>query len=509
MKFGNINIGREGIFNVDSRNQAKEYALQTARNKANTEMRKKSDQVQKRISKLTLSRITANISRWQNARQTAESLINPNNTELIRVFKDIEIDAHLWALMQTVRLKVMANSFALYNSEGELDEEATDKFQKKWFRGVIKEAVDADFYGFSLVQLGDIENGCFSSSELVPREYVIQQRGGVKKSLSNSKDLIPFDSGSYKNWLIPIGNKNNLGLLDKAAPLVIKKKEVISAWSEAAEIFGIPMRIGKTNIQNKESKQNMEEMLENMGEAAWGVFDTEDDIELKEANKSDFSNMYDSFINRVNSELSKLIILQTGTTDEKAFVGSAEVHESILKDVIESYIIQVEDLANEVVIPICIRQGLLKPGTYLRAENEQKISPKELFEIVKVLLPQFNIPRDWITETFGVPIEDEEELNTNAEAQATLRSTVGGVTALLEIQRGVAAKTTTPEAAIVMIREIFGFDDQTAKDMLGDPKEVEVEVKTALNPAATPTSVMKAMAKLYGGTLEVVDTLKK
>lgn len=449
MKFGNINISREGIYNVDKRAQATEYAKQTARNKANAEMRKKSDQVQKRIAKMTLSRITASISRWQSARQIAESLVNPNNTELIRVFKDIEIDAHLWALMQTVRLKVMANSFALYNSAGEIDEEATTKFQKKWFRTVIKETVDADFYGFSLVQLGDIVNGCFTSSQLVPREYVVQQKGGVKKSLGGSSELIPFDAGSYKNWLLPIGNKDNLGLLDKAAPLVIKKKEVISAWSEAAEVFGMPIRIGKTNIQNKVSRANMEDMLENMGEASWGVFDNEDSIELVETSKTDFSNMYDKFIERCNSELSKLIILQTGTTDEKAFVGSAEVHEGILKDVIEAYIITVEDMANELLIPICVRHGILSPGTYLQAENEQKIDPKALFDIVKELLNKFDVPENWITETFGVPIDGKKEVKTEEGKK---------------------------------------------------PEKIELKA---------PTSVMKAMAKLYGGQLDVVETLKK
>tara|TARA_R110000796_G_scaffold74629_11_gene167837 strand:- start:1956 stop:3500 length:1545 start_codon:yes stop_codon:yes gene_type:complete len=513
MKIGNINISREGVFNTSKRTYKTEYAKQTARNKANDEMRKKSDQVQSRIVKLTLSRITASISRWQSARRTSESLTTPNNTELIRVFKDIEIDAHLWALMQTIRLKVMANSFALYTSKGELDEDATYKFAKKWFRGVMKETVDAEFYGFSVVQLGDIVNGCFVSSELVPREYVIQQKGGIKSTLSNTKNLILFDSGTYRNWLLPIGTKDNLGLLDKAAPLVIKKKEVISAWSEAAEVFGMPIRIGKTNLQNKESRENMEDMLENMGEAAWGVFDTEDDIELKEASKSDFSDMYDKFIGRANSELSKLFLSQTGTTDEKTHVGSANVMENILKDVIEAYIIMVEDVANELVIPICVRQGILAPGTYFQADNEQKIDPNELFTIVKELLPNYNIPEEWISETFGVPIESEDaaagELNKNKEAQATLRSTVGGVTALLDIQRGVADGTTTKEAAVAMIREIFGFDDATAKEMLGEPKTVvEDDTKAAIKANLSPTSVMKAMAKLYGGQLEVMDNLK-
>lgn len=369
---------------------------------------KKKQAIIDRVQKQTFTRIRASVLRWQNARQSAESELSPNNSELIRVYKDIEIDAHLSALMQTIRLKVIANKFAVYDENDELDEDATVLFQKKWFRVVTREIVDSKFYGFSLIQLGNLVGGAFDGAELVPREYVVQQRGGVKRSISNTADLIPFDDRKYKNWLVPVGKPYDLGLLDKAAPLVIKKKEVVSAWSEAAELFGIPLRIGKTDINNNESRENMEDMLENMGEAAWGVFDTEDSIELVTTSKSDISNMYDKFIERINSELSKLILLQTGSTDEKAHVGAANVHENTLKDLIEAFILDVEDVANEVLIPICERQGIIKLGRYLKADNEQKFTPRELFDVVKELLSFYDIPKDWINETFEVPVEKKE-----------------------------------------------------------------------------------------------------
>jgi phage gp29-like protein len=401
MKIGNINISRDGIFNIEKRKIA-------VKNKSEELFKKKNKKIVDRISKQTFTRIRANIARWQSARASAESELMPNNTELIRIFKDIEIDAHLFALMQTIRLKVIANKFAVYNENDEIDEDATALFQKKWFRNVSREIVDSKFYGFSLIQLGDIIGGSFTGAEIVPREYVVQQKRGVKTSLGNTTDLVSFDDRKFVNWLIPVGSERDLGILDKAAPLVIKKKEVISAWSEAAELFGMPIRIGKTDINDPESRDNMEDMLENMGEAAFGVFDKEDEIELINTSKTDFSNMYDKFIERINSELSKLILLQTGTTDEKAFVGSAEVHEGILSDLIEAYVLDVEDVANEIVIPICERHGLIKMGCYLKADNEQKFSPTELFNIVKELLNHYDIAPDWINETFEVPVDEKE-----------------------------------------------------------------------------------------------------
>jgi len=58
----------------------------------------------------------------------------------------------------------------------------------------------------------------------------------------------------------------------------------------------------------------------------------------------------------------------------------------------------------------------------------------------------------------------------NAEAQAQLRGSVGGVQALLEIQASYVAKTTSYESAIAMINLIYGFTEEEAKKLLGNPQ---------------------------------------
>ena len=346
-----IRISKDGVYNVAKREASMLDAKNIAREKR--EIRQQSNDIRKGVVKGVFTRIAAGVKEWQNATLIAENLVSPNNTELIRVYRDVTIDAHLWALMRTIQLKVISTKFFVYNVAGEIDQDSTDKLTQKWFRRLCSFTIEADFYGFSLVQLGDIVNGNFTGCDLVPREYVVQQRGGVKKSISDTRNLILFDDPEFLNWVLPIGERHNLGILHKAAPLVIKKKEVISAWSESAEIFGMPTRIGRTNINSPTHRANMEDMLENMGSAAWGVFDKEDEIQLIEGGKSDFYKIYDNFINRINSELSKLILLQTGTTDEKSFVGSAEVHAETLTSVIEAYILMVEDMTNEQLIPLC------------------------------------------------------------------------------------------------------------------------------------------------------------
>lgn len=56
------------------------------------------------------------------------------------------------------------------------------------------------------------------------------------------------------------------------------------------------------------------------------------------------------------------------------------------------------------------------------------------------------------------------------ESQATLKGSVGGVQALLQIQQAVSAGLTDLESAVVIIEEIYGISRELARQMLGTPK---------------------------------------
>jgi hypothetical protein len=65
---------------------------------------------------------------------------------------------------------------------------------------------------------------------------------------------------------------------------------------------------------------------------------------------------------------------------------------------------------------------------------------------------------------------DEAEIK-KLESQATLKGSVGGVTALLELQQAVSAGTADLNAAVEIVKEIYGFDDATARRMIGTPEK--------------------------------------
>jgi len=365
----------------------------------------------KRIKQSQLIRTREDVQSWRSALNKAESTHLPDRTDLNRIFKDIMLDAHLSSLVQTIVLKTVSSPFFIEDKNGEIDDELTDVFRKKWFRDLVRYIIEAPIYGYSLVQFGDVVSNHFKDCDLVPREYVVPEKRAVKSSLyQTATDLTYFDDRPFDLWTLFVHEKGDLGLLTKAAPLVIWKKNVLGAWSEAAELFGMPIRVGKTDINNPVAYKNMTDMLENMGSAAWAIMDEQDEITFAEITKSDYYNVYDKLIDRVNSELSKLILGQTMSSDNGSSRSQAEVHERVLDDYVSACKTLVADVVNDQLLPLMERHGMIANGYSYRQDNEEKIDIKARFDMVDKLMKHsgVKVPIEYITDTFGIPLDEVE-----------------------------------------------------------------------------------------------------
>jgi hypothetical protein len=362
---------------------------------------------QKVVVERELTRSAQNVNKWRTATITAESVINPNRTELYKIYKDVVLDAHLSALMNTIKLKVTSGDFDLCNADGTENEEASDLLNSEWFTFYLEMFIESLFYGHSLIQLGGVKNDKFIDFELIPREHVRPEfQMVVPDQWTYANNGVKYNEPPYSDWIIEIGNRHDLGLLHKATPLVLWKKGVLGAWSHFSELFGTPLRVGKTNILDPNSRKNMDAMLKNMGGSNYAVLNTDDVIELVERSNSDSFQVFNAFIDRLNSEMSKLILGQTGTTDEKSFVGSAQVHNDILATYITAIKSKIENHVTAVILPKMASFGMIPQGLKFRWDNEESVSLLNKFDFTKELLKYYKIPAEWINETFSIPVED-------------------------------------------------------------------------------------------------------
>ena len=200
---------------------------------------------------------------------------------------------------------------------------------KDWFFRAMDIVLDSIFSGYGVCELGLPDaSGEVTSIYSIPREHVHPVTGEIFLSINDTKPM-PWKGTEYEKRLFEVGSPGDIGILSKAAPLVIYKRNVMSAWSEFAEVFGMPLRIGKVGSRSDEDRERMEGFLKNMGTAPYAVIDIDDKIEFAEQTRTDAFKVYDNLIARCNGELSKLIIGQTMTADNGSSRSQGEVHERL------------------------------------------------------------------------------------------------------------------------------------------------------------------------------------
>ena len=406
------------------------------------------------------------IASWRQAWQMAINIDNPRRQPLLDIYQDCMADLHLTGAIGQRKGMTMKEDFRLVNAQGKEDEKATRLLQTEWFNDFLDLALDSRFYGHSLIELGDVvtdEGGLmrFSGVSLVPRKHVVPERGVVLRQQGDDwRDGIPYREGEFADWCVEVGKPDDLGLLLKCAPSCISKKNMLGFWDMFGEIFGAPMRVAKATTVDDKERAKIEQALENMGAAFWGLFPDGTDIQIVESSRGDAYNVYDRRVDRCNSELSKGILHQTMTIDSGSSLSQSETHLEVFENVVKADKRMLFYVINGRLLPLMQRHGFPVKGCTFLWDETTSYSPAELREFLRVALQYYKVPKTYFEENFGIPIEGERELpSQQAMWQAGLAhpSAAGdgptgqlpgiGMAAPSAAVPGVSPSATVPEAS--------------------------------------------------------------
>lgn len=354
------------------------------------------------------------IQNWRQAWQMAINVDQPSRVALYDIYDDALIDLHLTGCIEQRKNKTLQKPFVLNNTKGAEDDAARLIFEREWFINFMSLGLDRRTFGHSLIELGDIlqdENGLyFSNVKLVPRRHVIPEKGVIVREAGDDwRKGTPYREGKIADWCIEAGDPDDLGLLLKCAPQAISKKNMLGFWDTFGEIFGIPMRIGKTMSQDPKDVARIQDMLNTMGAASWGLFPEGTDIEIKESTRGDAFNVYDKRVDRCNSEISKGILNQTMTIDNGSSLSQSEVHLEIFEDVCAADARMIKFLVNGALIPKMINLGFPLQGVSFDWDEAVSFSPAEQREMERMLLDRYKIDKQYFIDKYKIPITDERE----------------------------------------------------------------------------------------------------
>lgn len=380
----------------------------------------KNDAKRFRKTVMELQRTTDSLTRkdigdWRIAWQMAINIDNPNRQRLYDIYRDVEVDLHLSGCIRQREGFVMSRSFKLVNENGDEDREAIKYFNTSWFKQLMKFALDANYWGHSLVELGELTTDtndrlCYNGVKLIPRKHVIPEYGRVVKQLGDDwKTGIDYHRPPFADYIIEVGQPDSLGLYLKAATQTIPKKNALAFWDTFAEIFGMPMRIARTTSRDDKELAKMERMMAEMGTEGWGIFQQGTEIEVVESAKHDAFNVYDRRIDRANSELSKLIIGQTMTIEDGSSLSQSETHLQVFQNLVEADCDMLRDMVNNQLIPRMINHNFPLKGIHFEWDYSVDYTPEQQVAYEQLVLNNYEVDPAYFEEKYNMPVGERRQ----------------------------------------------------------------------------------------------------
>lgn len=310
------------------------------------------------LRRRTTYRVDLEMSNYRNAIDAAEMPTMPRRASLYAMYKAVEEDDQVFTQLRIAKATVTKSPYDLVAPNGKPDPEAAKLLATTWFDRLMEVLVDTEFWGHSLVEFDPIrKDGRFTNFNLLPREHVRPEYGDV---LAYATDLtgIPYRDQPDFPYLLEIGDPFDLGAYRVVAKPVIRKKYADTDWSIYSEKFGMPYLTIKTSTTQKNELDAKAEMAANFGSNGWAILDEEDEINLhSQTVGANSHHIYSDRMTDADNRIAKIMNGQTGASDEKAYVGSAEVHERLLNEFTLDRLTRIERWVNDQLVPFLLRWG--------------------------------------------------------------------------------------------------------------------------------------------------------
>lgn len=354
----------------------------------------------------TVTRTRADIALWKSALRAADNVENPRRTRLQRLYADIMQDAHLTSLVELRVLSLLGTPFTLKRN-GEVDEECTALLASAaWKRDIDRFAWEELLYGHSLIELTTSPDGT-PQVTLLPRTNVVPEQGVLLLSEDDGDGIRYREAREYGTWILEFGSRTEYGLLNKAVPHVLFSRFAQSCWSELCEIYAIPPRVLKTNTQDPEMLDRAEQMMREMGAAAWFIIDTNEEFSFAKGADTN-GDVYNNLI-RVCKEASSLLICgaQLGQDTLNGNRSKEESSQKLFDKIIQADRTRVQGYWNEIILPALVRIGIVPAG--LTYEYQQEEDLEKLWNQTHQAMQYFHVEPEWIRTKFGIEVTGEKE----------------------------------------------------------------------------------------------------
>jgi len=363
-------------------------------------------------------RMQEDLLKLRIAIESAENLVLFDREQLHRIYREVYKDPHFQSQWGTRKLKTIEKEFSIVNQSGEPNDELTDICQSQWFADLIDEILESKVWGFRLIEFGIVDK---ANKKLLPYraangrvyppvnpidpDYVKPEWGFVGKDPSDTQGM-PFEGGPMDDQLLFVGKRHDFGLLLPATKYILFKNNCIENWSEWAEIFGMDVRIGKTDAEG-DAKNKFFKTLEKIGASGYGVIDKEDEIMFAGTSRTDAYKVYEALMDTVDKNVSKLVFGQDVISNNTGHV-IGKVGENVSNLYGDSDAKFVSRIINDEVLPRLTKFGLANfNGFKFKWDNTEKLTLKDNADVdYKISQMGWRPTQQYLEDKYGVMLEE-------------------------------------------------------------------------------------------------------
>jgi hypothetical protein len=349
------------------------------------------------------------IKDWKRAREERYNRFNPRTYSMQQLYKDSMIDLHLTGAIDNRIRRVTNRNFYLKDARGAVDSKRSVQIQTKWFKFMVRKAIESKFYGYSILYINEFARGKIKGIREIGREHVIPERNMLLKNpLDTNTGLYYTD---YPNFLIYMSlGENAVGMLEKIAPLTILKRHSWASWDEFEQVFGCPLRIAKTMVNTPKNLNETELWMRTMGRSGYGIFPSTTQIEVIPNGQTDSFNVFNEKRRAVNEEISKAVNGQTMTMDTGGSLAQSKTHLKTEEQITADDIADVQYWFDDDFAPVLRNFGYDIPEGYYLSITANDIP--DIDTIIKrddmLMRNGANLTPEYIEETYSVKLDKEQ-----------------------------------------------------------------------------------------------------
>ncbi len=268
------------------------------------------------IAKVSMMQMRQDAQTRKDAIQEASDAYRPYRVKMQRLYLNTAENGHIHACIERRKDLTMLRKWKFTDLNGKENEKIGEMFNgKQWFESVISNSLDALFYGYSLIWLGNITNNEFVDTE-------IEKRWNVNP---DAKLITPYEYGyygvdfindkQYCNSYIYVDTPHNqgvskcgFGLFYILSTYEILCRNVLGLNGDYVEVNVVPIRQIKTTKTEEAERNELYEAGISIASNGLILTDHTDDLILHQNNNGTGYIAFDNFEKRLESQISKLIL---------------------------------------------------------------------------------------------------------------------------------------------------------------------------------------------------------